>query len=182
MNEEKLSYIKSLVQPNARKPQGRKLWSIDLETVLLPFFIATNASGVTDIANDSIGAPIRLGYDKDGSVKFNKNGRPVTTVVKEIRDNVTLLRENFVAGLMNFTAEVQKDKPAEVKAVIELARKAGDPIIQRDRLNLSSAIVERMAESVEAVESAAAPEATATTAETEKVDATAEPSPELVAV
>ena len=36
------NYIKSLLAPNTKKPQGRKVWSIDLETVWLPFFTATN--------------------------------------------------------------------------------------------------------------------------------------------
>src|SRR3990172_124444 len=31
------SYIKSLLIPNGKKPAGRKVWSIDLETVWLPF-------------------------------------------------------------------------------------------------------------------------------------------------
>ena len=34
--------INGLLQRITRKPQGRKVWSIDLETVWLPFFTATN--------------------------------------------------------------------------------------------------------------------------------------------
>jgi hypothetical protein len=38
------NYIKSLVMPNGKKPAGRRVWSIDLETVWLPFFYATNTA------------------------------------------------------------------------------------------------------------------------------------------
>ena len=36
------NYIVQLVKPNSGKPQGRKSWSIDLETIWLPFFHSTN--------------------------------------------------------------------------------------------------------------------------------------------
>ena len=36
------SYIAALLQPQPSKPSGRKVWSIDLETVWLPFLTATS--------------------------------------------------------------------------------------------------------------------------------------------
>jgi len=66
------TYIKSLLRPNGSKPAGRKVWSVDLETVWIPFFTATNTEGLTAIPNDAIGAPLRLAYNPDGSVKFNE--------------------------------------------------------------------------------------------------------------
>ncbi|GAI96126.1 unnamed protein product, partial [marine sediment metagenome] len=85
------NYIKSLLLPNP-KTTGRRVWSIDLETVWLPFLTATNTMGDTAIPSDALGAPIRLAFDKDGSVKFSKTGRPVSRVAKPISDNVTLIR------------------------------------------------------------------------------------------
>ena len=35
------SYIKALLIRNGKKPAVRRVWSIDLETVWLPFFTAT---------------------------------------------------------------------------------------------------------------------------------------------
>ena len=66
------SYIKSLLQPTTKRESGRKVWSIDLQYVWLPFFTATNVQGDTAIPHEAIGAPLRLAKDKDGSVKFKK--------------------------------------------------------------------------------------------------------------
>jgi hypothetical protein len=38
-------YIKSLLKPTTGKTSSRKVWSIDLETVWLPYFTACNAMG-----------------------------------------------------------------------------------------------------------------------------------------
>src|SRR5208283_3951314 len=100
------NYIKSLLAPNTKKPQGRKVWSIDLETVWLPFFTASNTMGVTAIQPDSLGAPLRLSYNQDGSVKFSKAGKPVIRVAKDISNNVKLVRDNFIAGLQSYAHEV----------------------------------------------------------------------------
>ena len=97
------NYIKSLLLPNGSKPRGRRVWSIDLETVWLPFFTATNAMGDTAIAHDALGAPLRLAYEADGSVKFSpRNGKPIVKVAKELQTTVRLVRENFAAGLLTY--------------------------------------------------------------------------------
>jgi hypothetical protein len=80
--------IKALLQKSAKKPQGRKVWGIDLETVWIPFFTASNVQGDTAIASDSLGYPIRLAYSPDGAVKFSKGGKPMFRVVKELSDGV----------------------------------------------------------------------------------------------
>ena len=81
-------YIKALLRPNGRKPAGRRVWSIDLETVWLPFFTATNTMGDTAIPHEALGAPLRLAYNADGTVKFSQTGRPVIKVAKEIADMI----------------------------------------------------------------------------------------------
>jgi hypothetical protein len=45
------NYIAALLQPQTQKPTGRKVWSIDLETVWLPFFHATNVAGFGQIGH-----------------------------------------------------------------------------------------------------------------------------------
>ena len=99
-------YIKSLLLPTTKSPTGRRVWSIDLETVWLPFLFSTNTMGDTAIPCDALGAPIRLAFDKDGSVKFSKSGRPVTRVAKPIADSVTLITQNFVANLQQYAEQV----------------------------------------------------------------------------
>ena len=144
------NYIKSLLVPNTKKPQGRKVWSIDLENVWLPFFTATNAMQDTAIPSDALGCPMRLAYDKSGAVRFSQAGRPVIRVAKDISDNVRLVRDNFTANLINYAGEVMRENTDAYKAQIELANKAGEPIAQHDRLQLSKAIQAQVeAEAVE---------------------------------
>jgi len=133
-------YIKSLLIPNGKKPAGRRVWSIDLETVWLPFFTSTNVMGETAIAPDALGAPLRLAYNPDGSVKFSRTGRPVTKVAKELADNVKMIRENFTATLQSYANSVITENPDGYKAEVEKARQAGEPIVSRDRQNLEQAI------------------------------------------
>ncbi|MBA7681242.1 hypothetical protein ES703_89580 [subsurface metagenome] len=140
MFETSPSYIKQLLQPNGNKRQGRRVWSVDLETVWLPFFHATNVMGDTAIPAEALGCPIRLGYDRDGAVKFSKSGRPITKVVKEITQIVTLVRENMVANLLDFTHQVVEGKASQYKVSVTTALKAGKPILDKEKLDLDTAI------------------------------------------
>jgi len=159
MKNETPSYIKSLVTPNGKKPAGRKAWGIDLETIWLPFFTATNTSGDTCLPPDALGAPIRLAYSPDGSVKFGKTGRPITKVAKDLADSVRVVRENFSAGLLDYAQQVMVKDKAGYQAQVDLARKAGKPIIAKDRANLDKAIADAMEEAVAKAEAEAEPEA-----------------------
>lgn len=134
------NYIKSLLIPNPQKATARRVWGIELETVWLPFFTATNAQGDSAIPSDALGCPLRLGYMPDGSVKFTKTGRPVTKVVKELADCVRMVKDNFTSGLLAYAGQVYKDNPEGYKLQIEQSRVAGEPILSRDRANLSKAI------------------------------------------
>jgi len=156
------SYIKSLLIPSIRKPQGRRVWSIDLEQVWLPFFLATNTMGDTAIPSDALGCPLRLGYDKAGAVRFTQAGRPVVRVAKEIGDSVRLVRDNFTANLLNYAGSVIKDNGEGYKAQVALAKKAGEPIIQHDRLQLHLALeAKAKAEAIAQAEAVAKEEAEA---------------------
>jgi len=142
--EKTQNYIQRLVTPTAKKAQGRKVWSVDLEQVWLPFFVATNANDDTAIPHEAIGAPIRLGYDKDGSVKFSATGKPVLRVAKELSESIRNVRENFVAGLLDYASETTEKNAKGVKRELELARKAGKPIIDDDNAHLQEAIAAQM--------------------------------------
>ena len=145
------NYIKSLVTPTTKQPQGRKVWSIDLQQVWLPFFTATNTMGDTAIPSDAIGCPLRLGYDKAGQVRFSQAGRPVIRVAKEISDNVKLVRDNFTANLLNYAGSVMRDNAEGYQAQIETARKAGEPVYQHDKNQLSNALKARAEAEAEAI-------------------------------
>ena len=167
------NYIKSLLMPNGRKPAGRKSWGIDLETVWLPFFTATNTLGETHLPPDALGAPLRLAYDADGSVRFSKRGTPITRVAKDLADTIRMVRDNFSAGLLGYTEQVIAKDKSGYKAQIELAKKAGEPIITRNRANLDEAIAKRMEEAVAKAEAEAEAEAKAKAKDKAKVPVTA---------
>jgi hypothetical protein len=142
------NYIKALLIPNGKKPAGRRMWSIDLETIWLPFFTATNTMGDTAIPSDALGAPLRLAFNADGSVKFSKTGRPVNKVAKELANSVQLVRQNFTAGLLTYASQVITDNPDGYKAQVEAAREAGQPIQTSDREKLDRAIAEAVEQSM----------------------------------
>ena len=144
------NYIKSLLTPTTKQPQGRRVWSIDLQQVWLPFFTATNTMGDTAIPSQAIGCPLRLGYDKAGAVRFSQAGRPVIRVAKEIGDNIRLVRDNFTANLLNYAGAVIRDNADSYKAQVELARKAGEPIYQHDKNQLDLALKAKVEAEAEA--------------------------------
>ena len=134
------NYIKALLQPNGKKGTGRKVWSIDLESIWLPFFIATNVQGDTTIPRDALGAPLRLAYDKDGSVKFSKTGRPILKVAPELNQQIRLVRENFTAGLVSYAGQVAHQRPEDYQAEADACREAGEPISEKARTDIQAAI------------------------------------------
>ncbi len=142
------NYIKSLVTPTTKKAQGRRVWSIDLQTVWLPFFTATNAMSDTAIPSEALGCPLRLGYDKTGAVRFSQSGRPLVRVAKELGESVRIVRDNFTANLLNYAGSVIRDNAEAYKAQVELARKAGEPIYQYDRNQLDLAIAKAKEEAI----------------------------------
>ncbi len=153
------NYIKSLLLPTAKAPAGRKAWSIDLETVWLPFLTATNTMGDTAIPSDALGAPLRLAYGKDGSVKFSRNGRPSTRLAKPIAQTVTLVRENFVANLRNYAQTVATEKAEDYALQVQVAQEAGRPIIERERADVDKAFKLLVEQAMREAESKAKAEA-----------------------
>ncbi len=168
-------YIKNLLLPSTKSPRGRRVWSIDLETTWLPFFIATNTMGDTAIPADALGSPIRLAYDKDGSVRFSKTGRPVSRVARPISDSVTLIRQNFVANLQQYAEQVATDRQEDYAKQVEMATIAGKPIIAHDRVELDKAIQLQLEEAIREAQEEARKEA-----QEEAHEPTAESERELV--
>ncbi|MBA7536198.1 hypothetical protein ES705_28461 [subsurface metagenome] len=152
-------YIKSLTVPSAKKPTNRRVWGIDLETVWLPFFTASNTQGDTAIPYDALGCPLRLAYAVDGSVKFSKTGRPVIRVVKVLGDNIRLAREHFTSVLLDHVDKVRTSNEEGFNKQVKMCLKAGKPIAQRDTANLEKAIAIAMAEAIEKAEAEAKAEA-----------------------
>ena len=153
------NYIKNLLIPTTKSPAGRRVWSIDLENVWLPFLLATNLMGDTSVPLDALGAPIRLAYDRDGSVKFSKTGRPVTRVAKPISDCVSMVRSNFVANLMTYVDEVAEGKAEAYGQQIKMAQTAGKPIVAHDKEQLDIAVKHQMEEAMRAEKEAQPTEA-----------------------
>jgi len=142
-------YIAMLLNPAPSKPQGRKVWSVDLETVWLPFFTASNVMGKTVIPPEALGAPLRLAYGKDGLPKFSTTtGKPVIKVAKELGESVKMVRENLVANLQHFSVTVRKAEPDKYKAEVSTSIEAGKPIREADRIAINKAMAEAMAEAI----------------------------------
>ena len=132
------SYISGLLKPMPERATDRRVWSVPLQGVWLPFFTATNVAGETALSAEVLGAPLRLQREKDGTPRFSKTGRPVIRVVKDLSDQVRLVRDNFIAGLLHYAETVRKNMPAEYKAQVEVARQAGEPIVQKDMTDLTN--------------------------------------------
>ncbi len=147
--------IKGLFKPQAAKATSRKVWSIDLSTVWIPFYTAANVTGDAKVSPDALGAPLRLAKDKDGVVRFSQNGEPVLRVNKELSDQIRLAKENFEFGLVSFAVSVQKANPDGYREQVAANMKAALPIHQQIVADIDEAIALRAAEA-EAAKAAAA--------------------------
>ena len=70
---------------------------------------------------------------------MSKTGRPVVRVVKEIADQVKVVRENFIANLQSFTGLVIKKEKDAYMAQVKAAQTAGAPIVAKDQAALDAA-------------------------------------------
>ena len=87
-----------------------------------------------------LGSPLRLQYDKTGTVRFSQSGKPVIRVVKELSDNVNMVKANFEQSLIAHADGVKMALPTHYKAQVDLAVKMPFPIIAHDRNELSKAL------------------------------------------
>ena len=152
--------VGTLLKPQAKPANDRRSWGIPVLGVLIPFFTATNAAGETAIAADVLGAPLRLGRDKDGTPKFSQSGKPVVRLAGELTAQVRIMRENFIYGMTRYHTQVVEAMPDAYKAQVEAAQKAGEPIAARDAADLAAALDAR-AEAQKAEAERVAPKAKA---------------------
>ncbi len=155
-------YIKGLLAPVGGPRRERKVWSIGVETVWIPFFTATSATGEHQVSPEALALPDRLAYGKDGAVKFGKDGLPRRQVHPELKASVTMVQQNLIASLVEHAGLVQKRLPAAYKAQVDLQAKARPIIVERENLDIQVAIVRR--KQAEAL----------TTGQTQKAEAIAE--------
>jgi len=150
--------IAALVKPTHKAPAARRVWSVDLDNTWIPFFMATNVTGATELPSEDLGAPLRLAKAKDGSVRFGTNGRPTLRVAPGLNDAITDVRVNFIAGLQTFTDSVIKDDKDGYQAQVRNAQKAGQPIIAAMQHDVDEAVMAytaaRLAQASAAVEEA----------------------------
>ena len=152
--------IKSLLKSTPNKGTDRRVWSIPLGGVWLPFFTATNTVGDTAIPAEVLGAPLRLQYNKDGTPKFSQSGRPVIRVVRELSEQIRIVRENFTAGLIAYATQVAQAMPDAYKAQVVAIQGAGHPIREKDAATLADYLEKAQAAAAEELEKRAAAEKT----------------------
>lgn len=122
-------YITRLHQAKGNgKARDRRAWGIEVGAVWLPYFTATNAVGLSNLAPETLGAPLRLRL-KDGEVQFTKGGRPSLTIAKELSGEIAHVKANFEAELLSFVNLVQHESPDAYKAQVDAAHQAGEPIM-----------------------------------------------------
>ena len=148
--------IASLLRPSVKRTGGRKVWGLDLETTLVPFFTAEAVEGHAYIPPEVLGCPLRLQRNDDGEVKFSKTGKPVIRVAQEMGNMVRLMRENLEANLQAHAIEVKTAKPEEYTEAVKLNQTLGKPIAERDSLDLAAAIEARNTAAVAAAANTAA--------------------------
>ena len=148
--------IASLLRPSVKRTGGRKVWGLDLETTLVPFFTAEAVEGHAYIPPEVLGCPLRLQRNDDGEVKFSKTGKPVIRVAQEMGNMVRLMRENLEANLQAHAIEVKTAKPEEYTKAVKLNQTLGKPIAERDSLDLAAAIEARNTAAVVAAANTAA--------------------------
>jgi hypothetical protein len=147
--------ITSLLRPVVKKTGGRKVWGLDLETTLVPFFTAKAVEGQAYIPPEVLGCPVRLQRDEDGEVKFSKTGKPVIRVAQEMSGMVRLMRENLELNLQAHAIEVKTANPDKYAQAVKLNMTLGKPIAERDALDLTAAIDAKNAAAVAAATAAA---------------------------
>ncbi len=139
MFESAMGFTSSLVIPRAKAKQAeRRIWSVELGK-WIHIFTATNTTGKTDISSEALGAPLRLAYDKSGSVKFSQKGKPVIRIAKELSDSVKMVRENIVAKMVSEADKVATENAEAYNETRKACLDAGKPIKDTDKDNLVKA-------------------------------------------
>jgi hypothetical protein len=150
-------FITALLAPSKGTKGSRRAWGIDVETVWVPFFTATNVTKQTQIDDDVLGAPIRLAKTRDGEVRFDANGRPRMRVAPELNAQITLVKENFVSGLLAHVGTVIEESPDAYRDRVAAQQLAGEAVLKQQSDDVAVA-AEKLRLEAEAEAKAAAAE------------------------
>ncbi|MFA5385037.1 MAG: hypothetical protein WC364_10310 [Eubacteriales bacterium] len=160
---------------STKKAAEKKIWSIGLETVLLPYLTASNAVGATCIDGDVLGCPVRIARNTDGTPKLNKSGKLVTSVHKEIRAQVANMRDAYIAQLRNATRFVQSTETEAYNNQVKIANRMGAEALQaeKDLIAKHEATLKALAEATAKAEAEATAKAEAEATAKAEAEATA---------
>jgi hypothetical protein len=153
--------VVEMVKGTGKKQAEKRVWSIPLESTLLPFFTATNAQGITQIDRDAIGSPLRVAKKEDGTPRISKAGKLTIQVAKPIRDQVGKMRDSYIASINQYvTGYIASNKETfqkEASACVDAGRPvtAGENIVIRKYNEaIARAVKESQTDSKEAVKEA----------------------------
>ena len=134
--------IHTLMKPSPDKVKDRAVWGLPLTGLWIPFFTATNVTGESNINAGALGCPMRLVVGKDGVPKLKDDGSARYQVDKDISKAVKSLKDNIAFGLQSYASSIQKAMPAEYKAQVEAAQKAGEEVREHDDTTLGDYLAE----------------------------------------
>ncbi len=152
--------IHALMKQSPDKAKDRSVWGLPLNGLWIPFFMATNTVGESNIDSGSLGCPLRLAVDKDGVPKLKDDGSARYQVDKTISKAVKGVKDNIAFGLMTFTETTKRARPDEYKAQVEAAQKAGDEIREHEDTTLGAYLAELEAMAAKGATIAQAPATT----------------------
>lgn len=142
--------INELLKPVQKS--SRKLFGLDFETTIVPFFTATNVAGKTAIPVEALGAPLRLRRDSEGQVKLGKTGRPVVQVAKELKLATKMVVDNLAASMNHYANSVFSEQAEAYADICHKAQAVGQLITSKDTIDAQLALVVEATPKVEAVE------------------------------
>ena len=143
-----LADVTHMVTPQLKRDGDKRAWSISVENTWVPFFMASNVKGETQIPYDVLGAPIRLAKNEDGTIKFSKAGRPMTRVHPVLAEQVKVCQEKYVADLQGFAGNVARELPDEYRAAVEFAQRAAVPVLEQMDQDVTDYLAELEAQKI----------------------------------
>lgn len=111
--------VKAMVTPRHKPVSEKRAWSIAVESVWVPFYMATNTAGLTEIGSEALAHPVEIAYGKDGLPRFTDDGRPIMRVNKTLASQVRTARDNYENQLRDFTRNIQAEMPDAFKAQLD---------------------------------------------------------------
>ena len=138
-NTKPLSFDQVLLASRDAVQAEKKIRSIGA-SAFSTYFTGLVAAGELKIPTDVLAVPYRPRRETDGTVRINaKTGKATFGFVKEYRDQVNLVMDNF-AGYLTSTGQAKIEaNPEEAKGLLSRMEKAAGRIGQRDGRDVSLA-------------------------------------------